>query len=78
MGLETGWNCHISLSDHGGIPEGTSTATSSERIGESLGDVTVGGDADQEEQTDAEDPSHKHVSWVDVKVEMADKGKLSL
>ena len=76
MGLETGWNCHISLSDYGGLPEGTSSATSSERIGGSIGEFTAGDEqTDQGTQQDNEDISPRHVSWVDAKEETPRRSK---
>ena len=59
MGLETGWNCHISLKEGGGylMDDRGSSATVSERNTESLfdtqDDINVAG----------QDGDEKHVRW---------------
>lgn len=62
MGLETGWNCHISLREGGQLIEDRgSSATVSERNAESLfdtqDDINVAGQEGDE----------KHVSWWGVR-----------
>ena len=53
MGLETGWNCHISLRERSAHQDDhSSTATVSERNAESLIDIQEG--------------QEKHVSWTGI------------
>lgn len=72
MGLETGWNCHISLRESSHLLEDRgSSATVSERNAESLydiqDDVTVTG----------QDGDEKHVSWWGVQGDSVEKGNVS-
>lgn len=73
MGLETGWNCHISLKEGSHLLEDHgSSATVSERNTESLYDIqddvnVVGQDGDE-----------KHVSWWGVQGDSVEKGNKSL
>ena len=69
MGLETGWNCHISLSESHTAhwEDHSSSSAMSERNEESLVDVR-GAEGDAPEAID-----EKHVSWMGVTVESAGK-----
>lgn len=71
MGLETGWNCHISLREGGHLLEDRgSSATVSDRNTESLydiqDDVTITG----------QDGDEKHVSWWGLQSDSVEKGKI--
>lgn len=60
MGLETGWNCHISLREGGGqlFDDRGSSATISEKNAESLFDTQ-----DDINGATEHDGEEKHVSW---------------
>lgn len=71
MGLETGWNCHISLKEGGGQlgEDHGSSATLSERNTESLFDT-------QDDINTGQDGDEKHVSWWGVQTDGSpEKGK---
>ena len=58
MGLETGWNCHISLKEGSHLLEDRgSSATVSDRNAESLYDIQ------DDVNVSGQDGDEKHVSW---------------
>ena len=70
MGLETGWNCHISLREGSHLLEDRgSSATVSERNTESLYDIQ------DDVNISGQDGDEKHVSWWGVQSDSAEKGK---
>lgn len=72
MGLETGWNCHISLREGGHLLEDRgSSATVSERNAESLYDIQ------DDVNVTGQDGDEKHVSWWGVQGDSVEKGNVS-
>ncbi|XP_027057487.1 transmembrane protein 94-like isoform X1 [Pocillopora damicornis] len=68
MGLETGWNCHISLREGGHLLDDRgSSATVSDRNTESLYDIQ------DDANVSGQDGDEKHVSWKRVHTESAEK-----
>ena len=72
MGLETGWNCHISLREGSHLLEDRgSSATVSERNAESLYDIQ------DDVNVAGQDGDEKHVSWWGVQGDSVEKGNVS-
>ena len=72
MGLETGWNCHISLREGSHLLEDRgSSATVSERNAESLYDIQ------DDVNVTGQDGDEKHVSWWGVQGDSVEKGIVS-
>lgn len=71
MGLETGWNCHISLREGSHLLEDRgSSATVSERNAESLYDIQ------DDVNITGQDGDEKHVSWWGVQGDSVEKGNI--
>ena len=69
MGLETGWNCHISLREGSHLLEDRgSSATVSDRNAESLYDIQ------DDANVSGQDGEEKHVSWWGVQSDSTEKG----